>query len=70
MKGLDDQVTMTGLMAAKFLNKMKEEAGLDKAEDSKIKKLEDAAQLEFQEGASMTKLEGEKATNECLANKN
>ena len=56
LKGLDDQMKLTGLIGAQFLNKIKQEVGIDKAEDSKIKKLEDAASLEFQEGAAMTKL--------------
>ena len=38
---------LTGLIGARFLNKIKNETGIEKAEDSKIKKLEDAALLEF-----------------------
>ena len=56
LKELDDQMKLTGLIGAQFLNKFKKATGMEKAEDSKIKKLEDAASLEFQEGAAMTKL--------------
>ena len=44
--------------------------GIEKAEQSKIKKLDDAAKLEFEDAVPMEKLTGQQASNECLSNKN
>ena len=53
------------------MRSIKKEGIQEKAEESKVKKLDDAGQLELSEkGQSMTKLEGKQAKNELLQNKN